>query len=57
MEKKVSWNDFHEATAKDLMTSYKLSERQLQQQLHRHLDGATHSDRQQIYKDVYLKRK
>lgn len=57
MEKKVSWNDLHEAPAKELMKHYNLSERQLQQQLTRHLYGATHADRQQVYKDVYLKRK
>lgn len=57
MEKKVTWNDLHEGAAKDLMKHYNLSERELQQQLHKHLDGATHKDRQQVYKDVYLKRK
>ena len=57
MEKKVTWNDLHEAHPKELMSHYKLSERQLQQQLHKHLDGSTHNDRQQVYKDVYLKRK
>lgn len=57
MEKKVTWNDLHEAKASDLMKHYNLTERQLQQQLTRHLDGASHNDRQQVYKDVYLKRK
>lgn len=57
MEKKVTWNDLHDAAPKELMKHYNLSERQLQQQLTRHLDGATHKDRQQVYKDVYLKRK
>lgn len=56
MEKKVSWNDFQNGFAKELMKTYNLSERGLQEQLHRHLDGATHEDRQKVYKDVYLKR-
>jgi len=57
MEKKVSWNDLHNATAKELMHHYKLTERNLQQELNKHLYGANHKDRQQVYKDVYLKRK
>jgi hypothetical protein len=57
MGKKVTWDDLHNVHAKDLMKHYNLTERQLQQQLNRHLYGATYTDRQQVYKDVYLKGK
>lgn len=53
MEKKVTWNDLHEGSPKELMEKYKLDERGLQQHLNRHLDGATHAERQSMYKATY----
>lgn len=57
MKLKVTWNDLHQAYPKELMKTYKLNERQLQQQLTKHLDGATQKDRYKLYEDVYNKRK
>lgn len=58
MEKpKVTWNDFHSAKPKELMNHYKLTERQLQQNLHKHLDGANRKDKEKIYDNFYGKRK
>lgn len=54
---KVTWNDLHDAPAKELMKKYKLTERGLQQELTKHLYGATPKDRQDLYKTTYIKRK
>jgi len=55
--KKVTWNDMHEATHGELRKTYKLTDRQLEQQIRRHWDGANAQERNRLYQTVYLKRK
>jgi hypothetical protein len=55
--KKVTWNDLHEGTAKELKKTYKLSDRQLEHALRNHLDGAVQSERRYFYQTLYGKRK
>lgn len=54
---KVTWNDLHNATTKELQVKYKLNDQQLEQQVRNHLDGANASDRRDLYKVVWDKRK
>ncbi len=55
MGKKITWQDLHNATFKELKKTYKLSDRQLEQQVVRHLDGANSAEKQALYKTVWDK--
>jgi hypothetical protein len=57
MNGKVTWNDLHSATFNELKKTYKLNDRQLENQVRRHLDGANANDRRDVYKTVWDKRK
>lgn len=57
MEKKVTWNDLHNASQQELRKTYKLNDRQLENAVRNHLDGANASDRRNMYEVVYGKRK
>ena len=57
MEKKVQWNDIESATQQELKKIYKINDRQLEQQLRRHIDGANPQERRQVYEKMYGKRK
>jgi hypothetical protein len=54
--KKVTWNDMHEATQKDLKKTYKLDSRGLENQVRRHLDGANATERRQVYQQLFSRR-
>jgi hypothetical protein len=54
---KVTWNDLHNATPGELKAKYKLNDRQLENQVRRHMDGANPSERRDLYKTVWDKRK
>lgn len=53
---KVTWNDLHNATPKELKTKYKLTDKQLEQQVRHHMDGANPSERRELYKAVWDKK-
>ncbi len=54
----VTWNDLHNASHKELKDTYKLTDRQLENQVRRHLDdGASMEDRRNVYKTVWDKKK
>jgi hypothetical protein len=53
---KVSWNDLHNATQSELKKTYKLSDRQLEVQVRKHMDGASMEQRKGLYQTVYAKR-
>ena len=57
MEKKVQWNDIASATQHELKKIYKLNDRQLENQLRNHLDGANEKERRETYETFYGKRK
>ena len=54
---KVTWNDIHEATQHELKATYKLNDRQLEQQVRKHWDGASPQERRQLYEKLYGKRR
>jgi hypothetical protein len=56
-EKKVTWNDLHEATSHELRKTYRLDERQLEQAVRKHWDGANHTEQRALYEKVYSKRR
>lgn len=51
--KKVTWSDLSNATPTELKKTYKLSERGLEIAVRKHLDGATASERRNVYETVY----
>lgn len=57
MDKKVTWNDLREASQQELKKTYKLSDRQLERQVRRHMDGANSAERRGLYETVYGKRR
>lgn len=57
MKQKVTWNDLHNATQHELRKVYKLNDRQLENQVRNHLDGANAKERRNLYQEVYGKRK
>jgi hypothetical protein len=50
---KVTWGDLQNATHKELKKVYKLDDRQLENQVRRHLDGATAKERRDMYGNVW----
>jgi hypothetical protein len=54
---KVTWSDLHEATFKELKKTYKLDDRQLENQVRRHMDGANAKERSDLYRTVWDKKK
>lgn len=57
MKKIISWNDLHNGTHQELKVKYKLTDRELENQVQRHLDGASAAEKRNIYKTVWDKRK
>ena len=53
---KVTWNDLHNATFKELKKTYKLNDRQLENQVRKHMDGANAEQRSDLYKTVWSKK-
>lgn len=53
MTGKVTWNDLLNASANELKKTYKLNDRQLENQMKKHLKGATSEQRSTIYGQVW----
>ncbi len=54
--KNITWNDIREAHQNDLTRVYRMDNRQLEQSLRRHLDGANADERRKVYETLYGKR-
>lgn len=54
---KVTWNDIRDATSHELKKVYKINDRQLENQVRYHLDGANQTERRAKYQELYGKRK
>jgi hypothetical protein len=54
---KITWNDLFNGTFKELKKTYKLNDMQLENQVRRHMDGANHQERRELYKAVWDKKK
>lgn len=57
MTNKVTWQDLHNATQHELKKTYKLNDRQFEQQVRKHMDGANAKERRDFYQSVFSKRK
>lgn len=55
-QSKVTWNDLHCATFKELKKTYKLNDQQLEHQVRKHMDGASSEQRSALYKTVWDKK-
>ena len=53
---KVTWGDLHNATFKELKQTYKLNDRQLENAVRKHMDGANPAERRDLYKAVWDKK-
>lgn len=53
MTTKVSWHDLHNYSSQEIKKKYKLNDRQLEQSVRRHMDGASRDEREGLYKDVW----
>ena len=53
MRKLPSYNDLQSGTRVELMKTYKLDQRQMEQVLRKQLDGAAKTDLEKAYKDFY----
>lgn len=56
MTKRVTWGDLHNATFKELKSTYKLNDMQLENAVRRHMDGANPAERRDLYKAVWDKK-
>ncbi len=57
MEKKITYSDINSATCQELKKAYKMDDRQLENAVRRHMDGANPAERRQHYELMYGKRK
>jgi hypothetical protein len=51
--KKLSWNEICNYSGKELKAHYKLNDRQVEQKMRHHLDGASHSERREVYQQLW----
>ncbi len=52
----ITWNDIRDSGI-DCNQKYGLSQRQLEQNLRQHLDGASAKEKREVYQEFYGKRK
>lgn len=53
---KVTWGDLHNATFKEIKKTYNLTDRQLENSVRAHMDGASAAERRDLYKAVWDKK-
>ena len=51
--KNVTWNELTNLKPSEMKNKYKLTDRQLEQSVRKHLDGANVNERRQVYENVY----
>lgn len=49
----VTWNDIRDATQQEIKKTYKLDDRQLENAVRKHLDGANSKERREFYQKFY----
>ena len=54
---KVTWNDLKDAKPSELKKTYKLNDRQLENQVRKHMDGASPAERRGLYETVWANKK
>lgn len=55
--KDITWRDVQDGTLPELKKSYKMNDRQVEQSLRKHMDGASAQERSDLYAKLYGKRK
>jgi len=55
--KKISWHEITNLPSSELKKKYKIDDKQLEVSVRRHLDGANVSERQKLYKEVWLNKR
>jgi len=53
MERKVTWNDIQNGNPREIMNKYNLGERQMEQAVRKHLDGASRKEMKDVYNKFY----
>ncbi len=53
---KITWNDLNNAHHGELKAKYKLNDKQFEQQVRLHMDGANDRERRDLYKKVWDKK-
>lgn len=53
--KKLTWNEISNFKSQELKGRYKLSDRQLEQGMRHHLDGANTKERHEVYNKLWRK--
>lgn len=56
-DKRVSWNDLTQGNFRDIKRVYKLDDRQLENAVRRHMDGANPQERRNLYETVWNRKK
>lgn len=56
-DKKLSWNDITQGNFRDLQRVYKINDRQLENAVRRHMDGANPKERRELYETVWNRKK
>ena len=56
MAKGPTWGDLMQAPQSELKRVYKLNDRQLENAARRHMDGANHKERRELYQQVFTDR-
>lgn len=51
--KKISWYELNNTHSSELKKKYRINDSQLEQSVRNHLDGASISEKQSVYKDVW----
>lgn len=51
--KKISWYDMHNMHSSEIKKKYKINDRQMEQGVRRHMDGANASERRELYGQVW----
>ena len=53
---KISWHDLCNLTPKEIKKKYKTTDHGLELGVRRHMDGANHNERRELYKSVWDKK-
>ncbi len=51
--KKISWYDLHNLHSSELKNKYKINDKQLEQGMRKHMDGANSQEQRKFYGDVW----
>lgn len=53
MTKKLKWSEISEYSGQELKKHYKMTDRQVEQSMRHHLDGANAKERREVYQKLW----